>query len=390
MKKFLLFAFAALMAVSVNAQLVKKAPRATDVKMTFAPQTINPVQGKMAFKAQAPEKEGIFGTYFNVAVEEDDVLVSTAITIEDSTYVDEEGNSYEGLKISNLGITGLCVFAMYDAEAGVITIPAQTAYTSSTYGTMTIVGLVNEDDENFSETISFTVEDDGVMYLDQSAWYLIIDEGDYAGYWYTRGVGDELHAANGVEQGYQTVLTGGWDGETKFPIYIQDENAYITIYGFFGQRVLQINVNEDGTLGIPTGQNMYTRQVSGDDDVYGPYLYIVNCYTTEEDSYIHTNWDDTEVPGAFATSTEDGRAALYFPDYFGIRSNGDADGLAYSAGYFVETAFILNEGNFLAGINNAIVEKNSTSKQTYNLMGQPVSKSYKGIVIENGKKVVRK
>ena len=45
-----------------------------------------------------------------------------------------------------------------------------------------------------------------------------------------------------------------------------------------------------------------------------------------------------------------------------------------------------------AGVNVAIDEvKSDAVKSTgrYNLLGQPVSESYRGIVIENGKKVIK-
>ena len=51
------------------------------------------------------------------------------------------------------------------------------------------------------------------------------------------------------------------------------------------------------------------------------------------------------------------------------------------------TRFIYGEPNAISTISNA---KMGASKATYNLAGQRVSSHYKGIVIENGKKVVRK
>ncbi|MBQ2498344.1 MAG: hypothetical protein II509_06860, partial [Prevotella sp.] len=52
--------------------------------------------------------------------------------------------------------------------------------------------------------------------------------------------------------------------------------------------------------------------------------------------------------------------------------------------------FTVTQGNPVSGINEVTNEQAVTNNATFNLSGQQVGGNYRGIVIKNGKKVVRK
>ena len=98
-----------------------------------------------------------------------------------------------------------------------------------------------------------------------------------------------------------------------------------------------------------------------------------------------------------AWEDEDGKhdAGNYFIDddpeycrYYAVASNNDADGAAYSMGWCCNT-WIETDPVEGAGISDVKTNAKSTVK-TYNLMGQEVNASAKGLIIRDGKKMLNK
>lgn len=128
-----------------------------------------------------------------------------------------------------------------------------------------------------------------------------------------------------------------------------------------------------GTLTI-TDTKKYERYAKNWD--YGNTCYIDDVNT----SAVVPDWTQA-TPGATYKATINYK--LYYEEY-------DEDNQEVKDGVMVETTpttltlVVPNE----TGINDVTIKRNSDNRM-YNLMGMPVRKDYKGIVIHNGKKILR-
>ena len=93
-------------------------------------------------------------------------------------------------------------------------------------------------------------------------------------------------------------------------------------------------------------------------------IYCNNTWTCDESGAMFANC--TKLKGAVAYDPTKDNAAMANPE----------------TGYFTR--------KIVDGIDTPTVNASQKKQGTYNLAGQRVGDSYKGIVIENGRKVVRK
>lgn len=400
MKKLLLSAFAALTVMTAAAQsyrpfegeaksLVYNKYQPMSVKQDLNTENITLKDYstvKAAIKQMAPAQNDIYGKYIETSF--DDVVACTATEL--SSYVETDENNIETEYVKMVVGDGYAeIYGIYDPETGVINCGAQYCYDHEKYGKFVIYGL--DDEFKTLNELSFTVQDDGSIWLDQPMFVIIMD--DYSEQvestqvW-NFGFGTQLSKVNATENTAASLLSGGsfQDWEYRdFDVAVEDLESSVNVYGFEGLGLVSIDVNEDGTVSMSTGQDLIYMPESYDPDgVYGNE-HIIGV-TETEDNKIRINDDATEVTGTISGNT------INIPGYFAIASNPDNNGARYWVGYFHNATITLNEGSFAAGIEELrpTVEDRLKNTKTYNIMGQQVDKNAKGIVIVNGKKYLNK
>ncbi|MBQ3741050.1 MAG: hypothetical protein II854_01460 [Prevotella sp.] len=400
MKKSLLIAFAAVLALTANAQKIdfsqgfmpvtniskREAAKALAKKIqNKAPQTFRDYSAvKAAFAQKAPEQADILGKYID---EETAYTASGTLTyktnipvtifekeVEGTTYVCIHGLLAEG---EDEGIMGV-----YDPSTGVIDCGNQIVFNHKTYGNVAVCGI---DGDNTVEELSFTVDEDGTIAIDQDGWYAYLpdyepaDEDD-SNIW---NLGWECFMApvNGYLR-YDIYGQSGWVDDQKSDIFIEDFGTAVNVYNYFGGTV-SMTIDDDLKVSMPTKQVIATTPSSAVKDTYGYFVYLVGMNGTSPDQTME------EISGTLTGNT------ILFPSYGCICSDEDEEGLAYRT-YYYDATIVLNEGNFIAdptGIEEVktTLEDRIKNTKTYNMLGQQVDRSKAtGLLIRGGKKYIKK
>lgn len=404
MRKFVLFAFAALAAMTANAQKFNqksvvmaqkfhtmKYDKAAIANSTFEfKKAGKPSLNASAFKA--PDLNSIYGNY--IEDQASDVHECYATVIKDSLYVDHTtGESFHLVNISLLdGLVN--VLGEYDEATGIIDCPAfQYCGYDAEVDSMFITGMT--DDFKTMDELSFQVNDDGSISLNQPNYVILIPNYGDGSLAYTFGISPSYYPMNGIQMGYENGnRTGGAWTVTSYPVAIEDFGSAINLYGFCGVGMISLDVNEDNTISIPTGQPLLALSSRQDPDgVYGGAISLWGVTLGEADEEGHrtitTDFEMTEVKGYIDVDT----IKIDGDNLFRLMSKVDAEGLAYGIGWFQDTWVVNIGGHFIAtGIEeiNATREEKEKNAKTYNLMGQQVNRATKGLVIRNGKKFLNK
>ena len=400
MKKSLLIAFAAVLALTANAQKFdfsqgimpvtniskREAAKALAKKIqNKAPQTFRDYSAvKAAFAQKAPEQADILGKYID---EETGYTNSGTLTYKKNIPVtifekEKEGTTYvciHGLlgEGEDEGIMGV-----YDPSTGVIDCGNQTVYNNAKYGNVAVCGI---DGDNLVEELSFTVDEDGTIAIDQDGWYAYLPDyepasEDDSNVW---NLGWECFMApvNGYFR-YDLYSQSGWKDDQKDDIFIEDLGTAVNVYNYFGGTV-SMTIDDDLKVSMPTKQVIATTPSSANKDTYGYFVYLVGMNETTPDQTME------EISGPLSGNT------ILFPSYGCISSDEDGDGRAYRTFYY-DATIVLNEGNFIAdatGIEEVktTLEDRIKNTKTYNMLGQQVDRSKAtGLLIRGGKKYIKK
>lgn len=450
MKKTLLMIVATMfVALAVNAQTKHIAQPVTlngekamlSTSYSQSAQGINTI-AKASKVAHA--EDGIAGDYIlDFQNRAGDFTGSMSFTIEDAEgtivldqYEDSTEFTYNVI-LRDFTLAGAEVKAFYDAEQGTIEIPVQDLGDAKTvFGytgdqeigdiVFSAVVCVDGAPKTYGYGMVILVNEDGTLSIDKGDFSEEIaagemPEGAYISGWYHYLTGISGAWSYGFEiavmapnatMNYRTTSaalggTGsGWALVNK-RVYVENFENELLIHNFLGIALASVMYDDEGNCMLPFGQEM------DDYDYEEPYgrLRLVGCYL--DGNSIGRDYDKESLNGFWkdglyefykteykeAWDDEDGThhdAGNYFVDddenyvrYFSVASGPDADGAAYGMGWVCNMSIQLDPDD-VDGIANATVATEKNNSVVYNLMGQPVSKNFKGIVIENGKKVVRK
>lgn len=431
MKKFILFACAAVMSLSASAQAYKQSVMNDEAKLMA--QKAMFTQDLMGEKAQfvsnkstaskamrrAEARDGIYGLYISSSTnykEESDGC--------DSVYLRRCDKEVEGVKCNvefymyqigsdkngNPVDRNTVFYGQYDEANKTITCPIQEALNVDPYGSILLFSWTGDLSDLDHVTIdtknpfTFTVEDDGSVSLNQTGLCFYMYEyeqknPDADGVIWNNMFNVAYKPANAVMK-FQTYNQKKQDFSEPYycAVSVEDFTYSMNVYGYasYGAMIpggggngfglsgtVLINVNQDLTVSLPAGQNVWNMRAlgitsSGDyDSAFGEWMYTQG---SGADGYPDANTPCEGVMGGNTMTFESVAIASNF-----------IDGKGYGM-WTYNHEIVLNEGDYAAGIENVNAETRADkikNNKCYNVFGQQVSDSAKGLIICGGKKYVK-
>ncbi len=427
MKKLLLFACMAVMAISANAQKLatfKGEPVKVDLncvkmidkevkKTTSSTLNADAVKaGKsMSLKkasgikkaAAFPTSDEINGPYIEDSF--DDMHYCGEVEISDTLVtfpVDEEGNTIECNKFITMDKGYVEVFGIYDEKTGALTIPgAQYCYEHEKYGMFALFAIVDE--KTSMDDLTFTYDDvTNSFYLDQEGYFVyMVDYSQQMGQTIPWDIawGTAVMPTNGIMQ-FTWMNRTGWDDPSESFVAVEDNGDEINVYNFWGFSYVTMKVNEDHTtVSIPNKQPVEPMYLENESDyeIYGNTFYLYGVtddgHTDDVSENILGNLIYLDIKTGEYHSIKTGEVANgIYVQFLREASLLDSEGAAY--GTFARGNIIWYPAGLSITMDpdaiHNVVDNNAASKATFNLAGQRVSNDYKGIVLKNGKKVIKK
>lgn len=432
MKKFLLLSAAVCMALSMSAQKLPTAAKATlsadktlvaptfgqSYAKTVLAKTVLPK--KVARKAEMPTVNSISGLYVCDNLESGDgsksFTKSQGIQMEQlEDIVVVEGISQENpetyncnVVIYNLLTTGTETYAVYDQENGTLTIPSLQLVLQENYDYYFVNCLsINEADEvemNYSEPVVLTLEEDAngwyfVNNPEQLGFALVVFDDDSNPVGFGAVTFDEVaitpcNYINDIEENVPD-NDSDWQATEPYGVFLEmiDETS-LAIHGFMNMATVNVTIDEEGLGKIATLQPViYANLGNSVYDYLGPVKWAIEGGNIKADAnipYIECGFAEWTFNGDTEDEYKQNCFALY--DYVGKNweyySLG-RDGMqgAYMPIY-VFTMYRPIDSPALTPEAIKTATATPVKRSTFNLAGQRVNNA-KGLVIENGKKVVR-
>ena len=430
MKKFILFACAAVMSLSASAQAYKQSVMNDEAKLMA--QKAMFTQDLMGEKAQfvsnkstaskamrrAEARDGIYGLYISSSTnykEESDGC--------DSVYLRRCDKEVEGVKCNvefymyqigadkdgNPVDRNTVFYGQYDEANKTITCPIQEALNVDPYGSILLfswTGDLSDLDHVTIDTknpITFTVEDDGSVSLNQTGLCFYMYEyeqknPDAKGVIWNNMFNVAYKPANAVMK-FQTYNQKAQDFSEPYycAVSVEDFTYSMNVYGYasYGAMIpggggngfglsgtVLINVNQDLTVSLPAGQNVWDMNVLG--------ITRNSDYKPEFGEWMFTQGQKDGYPDPSTPSEGVMAGNMMTFESVGIFSP-IIDGGGYGM-WTYEHKIVLNEGEYLAGIKDVNAETREDmikNNKRYNVFGQQVSDSAKGLIICGGKKYVK-
>lgn len=419
MRKFLLSACAAVVSLAASAQVLQtplcKTVLNNNVKfdnMTSV-KAIKNVQSNA--KKAAPARiahDGIYGLYISGYTELDEKWSCDSVLVEKANVTDEESGATYNTKFTFCSDNAPTSFyGLYDAAAGTITCPVQRSGSFSgntTHGPVDYkfqVGtlLPSGDQYLFSkDPFVFTVDEDGTLLLDveEGGALANIIEGKESLWNFFFSL--ELKPANAVISYSRQVRQEGTYDDFVHAAYVEDYGNNVSVYGYAWfqpssgmglSTVTSLDIDQDLNVLFTGPQNAFPVSVFGiTDEEAGNYFKILGTKPGKEEGYIEA---DTSDP-SYVKGKLSGNKIVMNP--FPVLTNLWKDPATQETkgyGFWYENYVItLDEGNFKAagGSNgiNGVTETAVNNVKTYNLFGQEVPATTKGLVIRDGKKFFNK
>lgn len=419
MKKFLLLSMTACAVLSASAISVKsldtnasKASVSLRQNKVMTPKSYAQIatnifdkKSSSKVRVKLPSADNIYGMYVCDVTDEGDgttsFISSSTLNFTEANFVDEETGDVFNVEID--GFFGYAsVYGSFDEATGTLTIPAQYCYEHPEYGQLAFFAITEADPENNSYGVANTFalqleEDENGFYFVPAEGYIgyctAFQEGEYANSLADIAYNDlTVMPANYIVQGESINHLDGsdWEDVDDYGVCLErigDDALFI--HGFMGMGTVEAKFDEEGNGTIETYQPLLYAQVErGVWDYIGPIAWDVdgqNIRVNPNREYISCGFytftynETGEQVDAFALYGADGW------EYYSLGRKG-LDG-----GFPPLTVLTLMVDNpnmpFSDGISNIQLVKPAT-KGTFNLAGQRV-RNAKGIVIEDGKKVVR-
>lgn len=435
MRKILLFACAAVVSLSASAQSLKDCLSKSVAKVnTVKSEAFTAAVPKIAVGPQqkvakaAPARiahDGIYGLYVSSTTDETGIRPAC-----DSVTIKKGDFQIEGLDqklnteiILHHETAPLSFYGYYDESAKTITCPAlqyigefnreATESSEAVNYKFYLASWLGEslDDLNnvkySTDPVTFTVDEEGSISLDQLGLLIGIDGQEYQ---WTNYFNVTFYPANAV-----------WSsnvGENKAPslnaVYVDDYGTSVTVYGFapfpnasgFGLScVANLDISDqsyqtkDGetaySVVYTAGQNVWRCKALGVTDTEAGDYFRTYGIKDMADKPGYVTYDDSE--GATVTGAVIGNTLYLNP--LPVATNIWLDPVTKEPrGHIIwmsSPTITLDNGAFSvtggeSGINNVNTTVDTKNAKTYNLFGQEVPASTKGLVIRAGKKFFNK
>lgn len=419
MRKFLLSACAAVVSLAASAQVLQtplcKTVLNNNVKfdnMTSV-KAIKNVQSNA--KKAAPARiahDGIYGLYILGYTDQDEKWSCDSVLVEKANVTDEKSGATYNTKFTFCSENAPTSFyGQYDAAAGTITCPVQRSGSFSGNTTQGPVDykfkvgvlLPSGDQYVFSEEpFVFKVDEDRTILLDVAeggALANIIEEKQTLWNFF---FSLELKPANAVISYSRAGRKEGTYDDFVHAAYVEDYGNNVSVYGYAWfqpssgmglSTVTSLDIDQDLNVLFTGPQIAFPVAPFGiTDEEAGKYFKILGTKPGKEEGYIEA---DTSDPSYVKGKLSGNKIVM---NTFPVLTNLWKDPATQETkgyGFWYENYVIaLDEGVFkadpsYAGING-VTETSVKNVKTYNLFGQEVPATTKGLVIRNGKKFFNK
>lgn len=419
MRKFLLSACAAVVSLAASAQVLQtplcKTVLNNNVKfdnMTSV-KAIKNVQSNA--KKAAPARiahDGIYGLYILAYTELDEKWSCDSVIVEKVNVTDEESNATYNTKFTFRSENAPTSFyGLYDAAAGTITCPVQRSGSFSgnttqgpvdykfTVGTL----LPSGDQYAFSEEpFVFTVDEDGTLLLDVEDGGALANIIEGKNTLWNFFFSLELKPANAVISYNRPGRQEGTYDDFVHAAYVEDYGNNVSVYGYgwfqpssgMGlSTVTPLDIDKDLNVLFTGPQNAFLIAPFGiQDEEAGKYFKICGTKPAAEKGYVEV---DTGTP-SYVNGKLSGNKIIMdtfpvFSNFFNDPATGEQKAYGF---WYLNYVITLVEGVFQADKNstgiNGVTETSVKNVKTYNLFGQEVPATTKGLVIRGGKKFFNK
>lgn len=419
MRKFLLSACAAVVSLAASAQVLQtplcKTVLNNNVKfdnMTSV-KAIKNVQSNA--KKAAPARiahDGIYGLYILAYTELDEKWSCDSVIVEKVNVTDEESNATYNTKFTFCSENAPTSFyGQYDAAAGTITCPSQRSGSFSgnttqgpvdykfTVGTL----LPSGDQYLFSQDpFVFTVDDDGTLLLDVEDGGALANIIEGKETFWNFFFSLELKPANAVISYSRPGRQEGTYDDFVHAAYVEDYGNNVSVYGYgwfqpssgMGlSTVTPLDIDKDLNVLFTGPQNAFLVAPFGiKDEAAGKYFKICGTKPAAEPGYVEV---DTGTP-SYVNGKLSGNKIIMdsfpvFSNFFNDPATGEQKAYGF---WYLNYVITLDEGVFQADKNstgiNGVTETSVKNVKTYNLFGQEVPATTKGLVIRDGKKFFNK
>ncbi|MCI6672716.1 MAG: hypothetical protein MSG77_09340 [Prevotella sp.] len=390
MKKSLLVFGAVLLGVSANAQnfLTESLFSASKAQALSVQQTKNVEVKDFSAIRKAPKvnraatQNSIAGIYIlDGKGYQSNIHSTSADTLEMIQPTTLEGETYNFKMTFWAYKQPATAIGKYDEAAGTIVFPAQKVATNDKVGDVILSSIAVDENDKASilKGVSFKKDANGNFEIDGAdAWCLYFIENEKAQL-YNFGFEPKLYASNAVITGYRPTT----DSDVEQRAYVTEDGKEVGVYNFYLNSYVYFSSKADKkTLSLPTGQVIFTVG-AGTQQKYGigPNIYLGAASINNDKLELDEN--AKEIPGTFEENS-----VAHFPGLMVIRttvSTIDQQALIQYAA--ADTRITRTDKAYTVGItsiaNDAAVKNDG---KYYNLAGQEVTKDYKGVVIQNGKK----
>ena len=419
MRKFLLSACAAVVSLAASAQVLQtplcKTVLNNNVKfdnMTSV-KAIKNVQSNA--KKAAPARiahDGIYGLYISAYTELDEKWSCDSVLVEKANVTDEKSGATYNTKFTFCSENAPTSFyGQYDAAAGTITCPVQRSGSFSgntnqgpvdykfTVGTL----LPSGDQYLFSQDpFVFKVDEDGTLFLDVAEGGALANaiEGKETLWNYFFSL--ELKPANAVISYSRAGRKEGTYDDFVHAAYVEDWGSNVSVYGYawfqpssgMGLSTLtSLDIDKDLNVLFTGPQIAFPVAPFGiTDEEAGKYFKILGTKPGKEKGWVEA---DTSEPSHVNGKLSGNKIVM---DMFPVLTNLWKDPATQETkGYgfwYLNYVITLDEGVFQADKNstgiNGVTETSVKNVKTYNLFGQEVPATTKGLVIRGGKKFFNK
>lgn len=419
MRKFLLSACAAVVSLAASAQVLQtplcKTVLNNNVKfdnMTSV-KAIKNVQSNA--KKAAPARiahDGIYGLYILAYTELDEKWSCDSVIVEKVNVTDEESNATYNTKFTFCSVNAPTSFyGQYDAAAGTITCPVQRSGSFSgnttqgpvdykfTVGTL----LPSGDQYLFSQDpFVFTVDDDGTLLLDVEDGGALANAIEGKKTLWNFFFSLELKPANAVISYSRPGRQEGTYDDFVHAAYVEDYGNNVSVYGYgwfqpssgMGlSTVTPLDIDKDLNVLFTGPQNAFLVAPFGiQDEAAGKYFKICGTKPAAEPGFVEV---DTGTP-SYVNGKLSGNKIIMdsfpvFSNFFNDPATGEQKAYGF---WYLNYVITLDEGVFQADKNstgiNGVTETSVKNVKTYNLFGQEVPATTKGLVIRDGKKFFNK
>ena len=419
MRKFLLSACAAVVSLAASAQVLQtplcKTVLNNNVKfdnMTSV-KAIKNVQSNA--KKAAPARiahDGIYGLYILAYTEPDEKWSCDSVIVEKVNVTDEESNATYNTKFTFCSENAPTSFyGQYDAAAGTITCPVQRSGSFSGNTTQGPVDykfkvgvlLPSGDQYAFSEEpFVFTVDEDGTLLLDVEDGGALANIIEGKNTLWNFFFSLELKPANAVISYSRPGRQEGTYDDFVHAAYVEDYGNNVSVYGYgwfqpssgMGlSTVTPLDIDKDLNVLFTGPQNAFLVAPFGiQDEAAGKYFKICGTKPAAEQGYVEV---DTGTP-SYVNGKLSGNKIIMnsfpvFSNFFNDPATGEQKAYGF---WYLNYVITLDEGVFQADKNstgiNGVTETFVKNVKTYNLFGQEVPATTKGLVIRDGKKFFNK